>query len=84
MGRVRVILSNALTKHQTLALFANGAFVEYMMTQQAKGVHVVKEMDLGQSKWACLTNKILPSPQQNTLILEDREHTLIRLWPKTY
>ena len=47
-----------------------------------KGVHVVTESQLASSKWACLKDKILPSPAGNTLFLEDRECTLLRLWPQ--
>ena len=47
-----------------------------------KGVHVVAEGQLATSKWACLKDKVLPSPDGNTLFLEDRECTLMRLWPQ--
>ena len=49
---------------------------------KSKGVHVVAERDLASSKWACLKDKILPSADGNTLFLEDRECTLMRLWPQ--
>lgn len=49
---------------------------------RARGVTVVREADLGASKWACLAAKVLPSPGADTLFLEDREGTLVRLWPR--
>ena len=48
---------------------------------RARGVHVVRESSLGQSKWACLQDKVLLNGAHGSLFLEDREGTLLRLWP---
>ena len=49
---------------------------------RARGVTVVPEAALATSKWACLAAKVLPSPAGTTLFVEDRDRTLLRLWPQ--
>ena len=51
---------------------------------RAQGVSVVHESALGASKWACLQDKVvLNAAHGGSLFLEDREGSLLRLWPSS-
>ena len=44
---------------------------------KAAGVHVVREEDIASSKWACLSQKFIPTG--HSIFIEDDDHNILRL-----